>query len=98
MIKLKNHEKKTGVGENERRMDKKEFDPKNMSITIRIDCRQEEEMKMILEALQENFPKWKFNLVRKSVVLPLEDDPEQRKAHTSFTAKAWISKEEQIKE
>ena len=37
---------------------KKEFDPENMGIDIRIDCQLEEELKMIVEVLQEKFPKW----------------------------------------
>ena len=78
-------------------MEKKKFDPQNMSIDIRIDCQLEEEMKMILEALQEKFPQWKFDR-QEAFVLYRKDDPEQRQGHTSFTAKAWINKEEQIKE
>ena len=74
---------------------KKEFDPENMDINIRIDCQQEEEMNLIVEVLQEKFPKWQFD-TRNSMVLPRKDDPEA-KAHMSYSAKVWINKEEQIK-
>ena len=51
---------------------------------------------MIVEVLQEKFPKWQFD-VRNSLVLPRKDDPEA-KALMSYPAKVWINKEEQIKE
>ena len=52
-------------------------------------------MDMIVEVLQEKFPKWQFD-VRNSLVLSRKDDPEA-KAHMSYSAKAWTNKEEQIK-
>lgn len=77
-------------------MEKREFNPQNMSIDIRIDCQHEEELNMIVEALQEKFPQWQFDR-KEGFVLHRKDDTEQRKGHISYSAKVWINKEEQLK-
>ena len=77
-------------------MEKKRFDPKSMDINIRIDCQQEEELDLIVEALKEKFPKWQFDK-QETFVLYRKDDLDERKGHLGYTAKVWINKEDQIK-
>ena len=67
-----------------------------MNISLRIDCQLEEEMEMILEILQEKFPKWRFDK-QETFVLYRKDDLHERKGHLGYTAKVWISREDQIK-
>ena len=77
-------------------MKKKKFDPQNMNIDLRINCQQEEELNMIVEVLQEKFPKWQFDK-QGTFVLYRKDDLDEQKGHLGYTAKVWINKEEQIK-
>lgn len=49
-----------------------------------------EDLDQVVTALQEKFPHWQFDR-KESFVLYRKDDPVKKQAHTSYTAKAYIS-------
>lgn len=77
-------------------MSKIEFNPEQMRIVLRIESNVKEEIDLIVEALQEKFPHWKFDYQNYVQLNRLPSPPsgqmiEFYQAEASFTKKKHIT-------
>lgn len=61
-----------------------------MDVVMNFESPAKEDLDQVVAALQEKFPHWIFER-KESFVLYRKDDPVKRQAHTSYTAKVYIT-------